>query len=90
MNNVAGVGGAGIIAQACDDVLEQMVTINLLAPARLIQAALPFMKLDGSASIVNIGSIAREMGTSGMYLATKFELQRLLFPALTVFGQQLA
>jgi hypothetical protein len=32
------------------------------------------MKLDESASIVNIGSIAGEMGTSGMYLATKFEL----------------
>jgi NAD(P)-dependent dehydrogenase (short-subunit alcohol dehydrogenase family) len=39
--SVAGIRGAGIIAQASDDVLEQMVTINLLAPARLIQAALP-------------------------------------------------
>ena len=75
--NIAGIGGAGIIAQASDDVLEQMVMINLLAPARLIQAALPYMKHDGSAAIVNIGSIAGEMGTSGMYSATKFGLRGL-------------
>ncbi len=75
--NVAGIGGAGIIEHASDDVLEQMVTINLLAPARLIQAALPFMKHDGSAAIVNIGSIAGEMGTNGMYSATKFGLRGL-------------
>ncbi|MBA2678299.1 MAG: SDR family oxidoreductase [Ktedonobacteraceae bacterium] len=75
--NVAGIGGAGIIAQATDEVLEHMVMINLLAPARLIQAALPFMRHDGSAAIVNIGSIAGEMGTNGMYSATKFELRGL-------------
>ena len=75
--NVAGIGGAGLIEHASDDVLEQMVTINLLAPARLIQAALPSMKHDGSAAIVNIGSIAGEMGTSGMYSATKFGLRGL-------------
>jgi len=75
--NVAGIGGAGIIERASDDVLEAMVMINLLAPARLIQAALPFMKHDGSAAIVNIGSIAGEMGTSGMYSATKFGLRGL-------------
>jgi NAD(P)-dependent dehydrogenase (short-subunit alcohol dehydrogenase family) len=75
--NVAGIGGAGIIERASDDILEAMVTINLLAPARLIQAALPFMKHDGSTAIVNIGSIAGEMGTSGMYSATKFGLRGL-------------
>ena len=75
--NVAGIGGAGIIERASDDVLEEMVMINLLAPARLIQAALPYMKQDGSAAIVNIGSIAGEMGTSGMYSATKFGLRGL-------------
>jgi NAD(P)-dependent dehydrogenase (short-subunit alcohol dehydrogenase family) len=75
--NVAGIGGAGVIQQASDKVLEQMVAVNLLAPARLIQAALPYMKHDGSAAIVNIGSIAGEMGTSGMYSATKFGLRGL-------------
>ncbi len=75
--NVAGIGGAGIIERASDDVLGERVMINLLAPARLIQAALPYMKHDGSAAIVNIGSIAGEMGTSGMYSATKFGLRGL-------------
>jgi NAD(P)-dependent dehydrogenase (short-subunit alcohol dehydrogenase family) len=75
--NVAGIGGGGIIAQASDEVLEAMVMINLLAPARLIQAALPFMRHDGSAAIVNIGSIAGEMGTNGMYSATKFGVRGL-------------
>jgi NADP-dependent 3-hydroxy acid dehydrogenase YdfG len=36
--DVAGIGGAGIIGHASDDVLEQMVMINLLAPARLFPA----------------------------------------------------
>ncbi len=67
--NVAGIGGAGIIEQASDDVLEAMVMINLLAPARLIQAALPFMQHDGCAAIVNIGYIAGEMGTDEVWAA---------------------
>ncbi len=75
--NVAGIGGAGIIAHASDEELKAMVMINLLAPARLVQAALPFMKSDGSAAIVNIGSIAGEMGTNGMYSATKFGVRGL-------------
>ena len=75
--NVAGIGGAGIIERASDDVLEEMVMVNLLAPARLIQAALPYMKHDGSAATVNIGSIAGEMGTNGMYSATKFGIRGL-------------
>jgi short-subunit dehydrogenase len=75
--NVAGIGGAGVIEVANDDLLEQMVFVNLLAPARLIQAALPFMRHDGSAAIVNIGSIAGEMGTNGMYSATKFAIRGL-------------
>jgi short-subunit dehydrogenase len=75
--NVAGIGGAGVIELATDGLLEQMVLVNLLAPARLTQAALPFMSTDGSAAIVNIGSIAGEMGTNGMYSATKFGIRGL-------------
>lgn len=75
--NVAGIGGGGVIAAASDERLEQLVRVNLLAPARLIQAALPHMRTDGSAAIVNIGSIAGEMGTNGMYSATKFGVRGL-------------
>jgi NADP-dependent 3-hydroxy acid dehydrogenase YdfG len=75
--NIAGLGGAGVIAEATDEQLEQLVLVNLLAPARLVQAALPHMKHNGSAAIVNIGSIAGEMGTNGMYSATKFGVRGL-------------
>ncbi len=75
--NVAGMGGGGRIEDASDKKLEQLVMINLLAPVRVIQEALPFMKHDGSAAIVNIGSIAGEMGTNGMYSATKFGIRGL-------------
>src|SRR5260370_7394750 len=64
--NVAGIGRAGIIAHASDDVLEQMVMINLLAPARLIQAALPFMKHAETTAIVHISPIPRELSTKGL------------------------
>jgi NAD(P)-dependent dehydrogenase (short-subunit alcohol dehydrogenase family) len=75
--NAAGVGGGGVIGPAGDEILEQIVSTNLLAPARLIQAALPFMHHDGRAAIVNIGSVAGEMGTNGMYSASKFGLRGL-------------
>ncbi|HEY3595746.1 MAG TPA: SDR family oxidoreductase [Polyangiaceae bacterium] len=75
--NAAGIVGAGVVGQATDEILEQLVLTNLLAPARLIHAALPFMRHDGSAAIVNIGSVAGEMGTNGMYSATKFGLRGL-------------
>jgi NAD(P)-dependent dehydrogenase (short-subunit alcohol dehydrogenase family) len=75
--NNAGIGGGGAIEQAGDEILEQLLVTNLLAPARLIQAALPFMQRDGSAAIVNIGSVAGEMGTNGMYSASKFGLRGL-------------
>lgn len=75
--NVAGIGGGGVIEQTSDETLEQVILVDLLAPARLIQAALPYMRHDGSAAIVNIGSIAGEMGTSGMYSAAKFGIRGL-------------
>ena len=34
------------------------MTINLLVPVRLIQAALPYVKNGGRAAVVNMGSIS--------------------------------
>ena len=56
--------------------MAQMLAVNLLAPARLMQAALPHLRRRGG-SIVNIGSVGGEMGTSGLYSATKFGLRGL-------------
>jgi NADP-dependent 3-hydroxy acid dehydrogenase YdfG len=75
--NVAEIGVADLIVLADDEGLERMVTINLLAPARLVQAALPYMGHDGSAAIVNIGATACERRTNGMYAATKTAVRAL-------------
>lgn len=74
--NDAGIGhGHSIMTE--DAQMERMLAVNLLAPARLMQAVLPHLRRQGSGSIVNIGSIAGEMGTSGIYSATKFGLRGL-------------
>jgi NAD(P)-dependent dehydrogenase (short-subunit alcohol dehydrogenase family) len=74
--NDAGIG-AGHSITTDDAHMERMLAVNLLAPARLMQAALPHFRRQGGGSIVNIGSIAGEMGTSGLYSATKFGLRGL-------------
>ncbi len=74
--NDAGIG-AGHSIMTADARMERMLAVNLLAPARLMQAALPHLRRQGGGSIVNIGSIAGEMGTSGLYSATTFGLRGL-------------
>src|SRR2546423_6092745 len=59
--NNAGVGGGSSI-DAGDAVMQQIVTVNLLAPARCVQAALPYISRQGRGEIVNIGSVAGEIG----------------------------
>ena len=74
--NNAGVGGAPSIL-APDDVVEQIVEVNLLAPIRLMRAVVPIMREQRSGAIVNIGSVAGEVGITGVYSATKFALRGL-------------
>jgi NAD(P)-dependent dehydrogenase (short-subunit alcohol dehydrogenase family) len=72
--NNAGIGGAGSIL-ATDAAVEKMIDVNLLAPIRLMSAVVPIMREQRSGSIVNIGSVAGEIGISGTYSATKFALR---------------
>jgi NAD(P)-dependent dehydrogenase (short-subunit alcohol dehydrogenase family) len=72
--NNAGVGG-GTSILADDDVVEQMIEVNLLAPIRLMRAVVPIMREQRAGSIVNIGSVAGEVGIGGTYSATKFALR---------------
>jgi NAD(P)-dependent dehydrogenase (short-subunit alcohol dehydrogenase family) len=72
--NNAGVGGDSSIL-AADDVVTQMIDVNLLAPIRLMRAVVPIMREQGGGSIVNIGSVAGEIGLGGTYSATKFALR---------------
>jgi NAD(P)-dependent dehydrogenase (short-subunit alcohol dehydrogenase family) len=75
--NAAGIGSTPSICDSSDDELERVIAINLLGPARLMQAVLPAMKAQGSGSIVNIGSIAGEAGVMGIYSGSKFGLRGL-------------
>jgi NAD(P)-dependent dehydrogenase (short-subunit alcohol dehydrogenase family) len=72
--NNAGIGGPDTVLLD-DDRLTAMVGINLLAPIRLMRAVVPGMLAAGSGAIVNIGSVAGEVGIGGTYSATKFGLR---------------
>ncbi len=72
--NNAGIGGATSIL-ATDDAVTRMIDVNLVAPIRLMRAVVPIMREQRSGSIVNIGSVAGEVGIGGTYSATKFALR---------------
>jgi NAD(P)-dependent dehydrogenase (short-subunit alcohol dehydrogenase family) len=74
--NNAGLGGASSILTD-DEAVTAMIGVNLLAPIRLIRAVVPAMRAQGHGAIVNIGSVAGEIGISGTYSATKFALRGL-------------
>jgi NAD(P)-dependent dehydrogenase (short-subunit alcohol dehydrogenase family) len=74
--NNAGVGGVHSI-MADEAAIAAMIDINLMAPIRLMRAVIPIMRAQGSGAIVNIGSVAGEVGISGTYSATKFGLRGL-------------
>lgn len=72
--NNAGIGGPSSILTD-DDVVTQMIDVNLVAPIRLMRSVVPIMREQGSGVIVNIGSVAGEIGIGGTYSATKFALR---------------
>ena len=72
--NNAGVGGDSSVL-ADDELVDRMIDVNLRAPIRLMRAVVPVMREQGSGAIVNIGSVAGEVGIGGTYSATKFALR---------------
>ena len=72
--NNAGVGGNPSILTD-DAVVDAMIEVNLRAPIRLMRAVVPIMRAQGGGSIINIGSVAGEIGIGGAYSATKFALR---------------
>ena len=75
--NNAGIGLGSSVSDSDDVAMQQIIDVNLLAPARCIQAVLPYMRRQGGGVIVNIGSVAGEVASSGLYAATKFGLRGL-------------
>jgi len=75
INNAGLGGGASVLTD--DATVTAMVEVNLLAPIRLMREVVPVMRAQGHGAIVNIGSVAGEIGISGTYSATKFALRGL-------------
>ncbi|MGB8266636.1 MAG: SDR family oxidoreductase [Candidatus Velthaea sp.] len=75
--NLAGIGSTPSLADDTDARMERVVAVNLLGAARLMQAVLPAMKAQRRGAIVNIGSVAGEVGVMGIYSGTKFGLRGL-------------
>jgi short-subunit dehydrogenase len=62
--NAAGVVAFGRIDELDDDVLDELMLLNLIAPIRLARAALP--RLDRGGFLVNISAVVAEHPTAGM------------------------
>jgi NAD(P)-dependent dehydrogenase (short-subunit alcohol dehydrogenase family) len=77
--NNAGYGLLGAIEQAKDADVERLFAVNVYGPFRVIRAALPRLREQGTGHIVNITSIAGRapMASSGMYAAAKSAMEGL-------------
>jgi hypothetical protein len=71
--NNAGFGTRGTLAEAEPARQEEMVRVHVLAPLRLVQAALPGMLARGEGAIVNVASVAAFLASprNVNYCATK-------------------
>jgi short-subunit dehydrogenase len=72
--NNAGVGGSSSVL-ADEAAVTAMLDVNVAAPIRLMRAVVPIMRAQGAGAIVNIGSVAGEVGVKGTYSATKVALR---------------
>jgi NAD(P)-dependent dehydrogenase (short-subunit alcohol dehydrogenase family) len=77
--NNAGYGLLGAIENATDAEVTRLFDVDLFGPLRIIRAALPHLRAQGSGHIINITSIAgRAPGAaSGIYSAAKYALEGL-------------
>lgn len=77
--NNAAYGLYGAVEEVSDEEMLALFQTNLFGVARVLRAVLPGMRRNRSGAIVNIGSIAGLVGTSGngFYAASKFALEGL-------------
>ena len=75
--NCAGASHFGTFENTPTEVLDSLLRTNVLAPMRLIQAALPALRARPRGLIVNVGSIFGSIGFPcfATYSATKFALR---------------
>ena len=72
--NNAGYGIGGAAEELSDQEIMDSFNINVFATIHVVQHVMPFMRAQGSGSIINIASIAGFAAATGwgMYAATKF------------------
>ena len=77
--NNAGYGLLGAVEKATDDEARGLFDIDVFGPFRVIRAALPHLRAQGSGHIVNITSIAGRapVAGAGLYSAAKYALEGL-------------
>lgn len=75
--NNAGVASFGRLEQLDAAHLEQVLRTNLLAPMRLTQALLPWLRSRPAAQVIQVGSVLGRLGLPGysVYSASKFGLR---------------
>ncbi|GGB02830.1 short-chain dehydrogenase/reductase [Brucella endophytica] len=77
--NNAGYGLLGALETSTDEEMERLFAVDVFAPVRIIRAALPHLRQQGSGHIVNITSIAGRAPGPGyaLYASVKFALEGL-------------
>ena len=78
-NAAASDGGDGPVADLTDDRWRAILDVDLLAPARLCRAAMPYLRASGHGAIVNLSSRAASRAARGLaaYTAAKGGLEAL-------------
>ncbi|MFG3556776.1 SDR family NAD(P)-dependent oxidoreductase [Micromonospora sp. NPDC047557] len=71
--NNAGIGATGTVADQSDDEWHRVLDVNVVGMARVVSAALPWLRRSAHASVVNLSSIAALNGLPGraLYSASK-------------------
>lgn len=79
IGNNAGYGLLGALESATDAEVERLFAVDVFAPFRLIRAALPYLREQGSGHIVNVTSIAGRAPSTGsaLYSSAKAALEGL-------------
>ena len=79
--NNAGIGAVGTVADNDDAEWHRVLDVNVVGPARVTAAALPYLRRSGAASVVNVCSIAALNGLPqrALYSASKGGVLSLTF-----------
>jgi NAD(P)-dependent dehydrogenase (short-subunit alcohol dehydrogenase family) len=77
--NNAGIGYFAAIEEGDDQQIRHLFDVNVFGLSRMIRAALPGMRKNGTGTIVNISSVGglRSFPSLGYYSATKFAVEGL-------------